>query len=241
MHSPLLTALFPRLVVTVAAVLVAACGPSPEELARQEAIKRLEQAAKEMEAAGKKAEAAAAKGDVGAAMGEAMKVLGGLAGAAGGGTYQPVDFRKLKEALPPELGGFEKGESSGEKNNAFGIAVSQAKQSFRTADGSKRVRLEITDPGSLTGAFALANVWLNVEIDKETDAGYERTTTVGGRRTHEKWNKQDRRGELQVVVGNRFMVEVHGVGVDMAELKALLGRVDVQRLEALKGEGRVAP
>ena len=86
-----------------AVALLAACGPSPEEVARQEAMKKLDQAAKEMEAAGKRAEAAAAKGDVGAAMGEAMKALGGLAGAAGG--FDPVDFRKLKEVLPQELPG----------------------------------------------------------------------------------------------------------------------------------------
>lgn len=219
-------------------VLLAACSPSPEQVAREETIKKLEQAAKEMEAAGKKAEAAAAKGDVGAAMGEAMKVLGGLAGAAGSGSYEPVDFRKLKDALPQELVGFEKGDSSGERNNAFGIAVSEAKQSFRTADGSKRVRFEITDPGSLAGPFAVANVWLNVEVDKESDDGYEKTATVAGRKVHEKWSKSGKRGEVQMVVGNRFMVEISAEGVEMSDVKALLGRIDVAKLEAMKGEGR---
>lgn len=219
-------------------VLLAACSPSPEQVAREETIKKLEQAAKEMEAAGKKAEAAAAKGDVGAAMGEAMKVLGGLAGAAGSGSYEPVDFRKLKDALPQELVGFEKGDSSGERNNAFGIAVSEAKQSFRTADGSKRVRFEITDPGSLAGPFAVANVWLNVEVDKESDDGYEKTATVAGRKVHEKWSKSGKRGEVQMVVGNRFMVEISAEGVEMSDVKGLLGRIDVAKLEAMKGEGR---
>ena len=221
-------------------VLLTACGPSPEQVAREEAIKKLEQAAKDMEAAGKKAEAAAAKGDVGAAVGEAMKALGGLAGAAGAGSYEPVDFRKLKEALPQELAGFEKGESSGEKNNAFGISVSEAKQSFRTADGNKRVRFEITDPGSLAGPFALANVWLNVEVDKESGDGYEKTSTVGGRKIHEKWSKGSKRGEVQMVVGNRFMVEVNAEGVEMNDVKALLGKIDVAKLEAMKGEGKKA-
>jgi len=219
-------------------VLLTACGPSPEQVAREEAIKKLEQAAKDMEAAGKKAEAAAAKGDVGAAVGEAMKALGGLAGAAGAGSYEPVDFRKLKEALPQELAGFEKGESSGEKNNAFGISVSEAKQSFRTADGNKRVRFEITDPGSLAGPFALANVWLNVEVDKESGDGYEKTSTVGGRKIHEKWSKSSKHGEVQMVVGNRFMVEVNAEGVEMNDVKSLLGKIDVAKLEAMKGEGK---
>ena len=34
--------------------LVAACGPSPEQVAREEAMKKLEQASKDMEAAGKR-------------------------------------------------------------------------------------------------------------------------------------------------------------------------------------------
>ena len=230
----------PLLAVVLVALSVTACGPSPEQVAREEALKKLDQAAKEMEAAGKRAEAAAAKGDVGAAVGEAMKALGGLAGAAGGGSYEPVDFSKLKEALPQELAGFEKGEASGEKNNAFGISVSEAKQSFRTADGNKRVRFEITDPGSLAGPFALANVWLNVEVDKESGDGYEKTSTVGGRKIHEKWSKDSKRGEVQMVVGNRFMVEVNAEGVEMNDVKALLGKIDVAKLEAMKGEGKKA-
>lgn len=227
------------------ALAMSACGPSPEQVAREEAMKKLEAAAKDMEAAGKRAEAAANKGDVGAAMGEAMKVLGalggaasGAAGAAGAGSFEPVDFRKLKEALPQELAGFEKGESSGEKNNAFGISVAEAKTSFRTADGSKTVRFEITDPGSLAGPFALANVWLNVEIDKETDSGYEKTSTVSGRKFHEKWNKSGKHGEVNLVVANRFMVEVNARGLEMAELKALVGKLDLAKLESMKGEGK---
>lgn len=225
--------------ISVAALLVA-CGPSPEQVAREESMKKLEQAAKEMEAAGKRMEAGAAKGgqEVGAAVGDMMKALGGLAGAAGGGSYEPIDFRKLKEALPQELAGFEKGESSGEKNNAFGIAVSEAKQSFRTADGSKRVRFEITDPGSLSGPFALANMWMNVEIDKETSNGYEKTSTSGGRKLHEKWSKSGQHGSVQMVVGNRFMVDVDAQGIEMNELKSLIGKIDIARLESLKGEGK---
>ena len=222
------------------ALLLAACGPSPEQVAREAAMKNLEQAAKDMEAAGKRMESGVAKGgqDVGAAVGDMMKALGGMAGAAGAASYEPIDFRKLKEALPQDIAGFEKGESSGEKNNAFGVSVSEAKQSFRTADGSKRVRFEITDPGSLAGPFALANMWMNIEVDKETSSGYEKTSTVGGRKLHEKWNKSDQHGELQIVVGNRFMVEVDAHGIEMSEVKLLINKIDVAKLEVMKGEGR---
>ena len=239
-----ITANFSLTATVCVALLLAACGPSPEQVAREQAMSNLEKAAKEMEAAGKKMESATAKGgqDVGAAMGEAMKALGAMAGAAGGvvgsSSFEPIDFRKLKEALPQELAGFEKGDSSGEKNNAFGIAVSEAKQSFRTADGSKSVRFEITDPGSLAGPFALANMWMNVEIDKETSSGYEKTSTAGGRKLHEKWNKSSKHAEVQMVVGNRFMVEVDARGVDMNDVKALIGKIDIAKLESMKGDGK---
>jgi hypothetical protein len=236
--------ILPLVSSVIAGLVLTACGPSPEQVAREQALKQLEQAAKDMEAAGKRAEAAASKGgqDVGAAVGDVMKALGTMAGAAGGvagaSGFEPIDFRKLKEVLPQELAGFEKGESSGEKNNAFGIAVSEAKQSFRTADGSKSVRFEITDPGSLAGPFALANVWMNVDIDKETSTGYEKTSTVGGRKLHEKWSKDDKHGEVHLVVGNRFMVEVDARGVEMNEVKALLSKIDVAKLESMKADGK---
>lgn len=232
------------LIALFAAMILAACGPSAEQVAREDAMKKLEQAAKEMEAAGKRAESAAAKGgqDVGAAVGDMMKALGGMAGAAAGaagaGSFEPIDFRKLKEALPQELAGFEKGESSGEKNNAFGISVSEAKQSFRTADGNKSVRFEITDPGSLAGPFALANMWMNVEIDKETGDGYEKTSTAGGRKLHEKWSKSGQHGSVQMVVGNRFMVDVDAQGIEMTDVKSLIRKIDVAKLEAMKGDGK---
>ena len=240
---PALSRVTPFVAIALA-LLLASCGPSSEQVAREEAVKKLEQAAKDMEAAGKRMESGVAKGgqDVGAAVGDMMKALGGMAGAAAGSvgaaSYEPIDFRKLKEALPQELAGFEKGESSGEKNNAFGIAVSEAKQSFRTADGSKRVRFEITDPGSLAGPFALANMWLNVEVDKETSSGYEKTSTVGGRKLHEKWSKSVQHGEVQMVVGNRFMVEVDANGIEMEQVKALLSKVDVALLERIKADGK---
>ena len=232
------------LAAITAVTLLAACGPSPEQVAREESMKKLEQAAKDMEAAGKRMESGMVKGgqDVGAAVGDMMKALGGVAGAAAGavgaGSFEPVDFRKLKEALPQELAGFDKGESSGEKNNAFGIAVSEAKQSFRTADGKKRVRFEITDPGSLSGPFALANMWMNIEIDKETGDGYEKTSTVNGRKLHEKWSKSGQRGSVQLVVGNRFMVDVDAQGIEMNEVKSLVSKIDVAKLEAMKGDGK---
>ena len=116
--------------------------------------------------------------------------------------------------------------------------MSEAKQSFRTEDGNKSVRFEITDPGSLAGPFALANMWMNVDIDKETSDGYEKTSTVSGRKLHEKWNSASKHAEVHMVVGNRFMVQVDTRGVDMNDVKTLLSKIDIAKLESMKTEGK---
>lgn len=232
-------------VAAAAALLgLAACGPSPEQVARDKARKELEEATKRLEAAGKQMEAAAAKGGVEAvaAAGEAMKALGAMAGAAAGaagsGSFDPVDFRRLREVLPTELPGFGKPASSGEKTSVFGISVSEAKQRFRATDGARSVEIKVLDPGTMSGPFALAHSWLSIEVDKESADGYEKTSTNQGRRMHESWQKSGQRAEIRTVVGGRFLVEVETVGLPMAETRALLSRIDFGKLEAMKGEGK---
>jgi hypothetical protein len=49
---------------------------------------------------------------------------------------------------------------------------------------------------------------------KESSRGYEKATTVSGHPAIEKWNKESKNGELDVLVGKRFMVTIEGRDVD---------------------------
>jgi hypothetical protein len=77
-----------------------------------------------------------------------------------------------------------------------------------------------------------------LDIDKETSSGYEKTSTVSGRKLHEKWDKAGKHGEATLVIGNRFMVEVDAHGIEMNDVKSLLSKIDVSKLEAMKAEGK---
>jgi hypothetical protein len=80
--------------------------------------------------------------------------------------------------------------------------------------------------------LALAS-WANVEGEKQWDGGYERTYRADGRIVHERWDGTGRRGEYNVIVGNRFAVEVSGQAASIDELKAALAAgVDIGGLEA---------
>lgn len=222
------------------ALLVAGCGKSADQQAKEDAAKQLTDAGKQMEQAAKDMESAAKKGGEGMAEAMAkmgMAVGGAVTGAAKsvGGAVEPVDFRELKGLLPDGIGALKRKSAEGEKGGGFGIVVSHAEARYEGDGGS--ANLKITDPGNLSGLAAMAAMWMNLELDKETDTGYEKTGSANGRRFHEKYDRKSKSGEYTVVVGNRFLVEVDGHGIDMPTMKQAVEQVNLAKLEAMKDVG----
>ncbi|MEO7761793.1 MAG: transposase [Casimicrobiaceae bacterium] len=221
-------------------VLLGGCGKLSEEQAKQEAAKQLQDAGKQMEQAAKDMEAAAKQGGegLGTAMAKMGMAVGGVVTGAAksvGTAVEPVDFRELKTLLPDGIGALKRTSAEGEKGGGFGFVVSHAEARYDGVDGHATVK--ITDPGNLSGMAAMAAMWMNIEMDKETDTGYEKTGSAGGRRFHEKYDKSSKSGEYTVIIGNRFMVEVDGSGIDMATMKKAVEQINLAKLESMKDVG----
>lgn len=239
MTKPVLTSI---VAAVAAASILTACGKSKEQEALEAAAAKMAEAAKKMEEVSKSAKSGAPATPQEAikqgadAMAAASAMMGAAMGAGGDGkgAVEPVDFRLLKDLLPDSIAGLKRGEVSGERAGAAGIKVSHAEARYGEGGGT-RLRLKITDAGTMSGFAGMASAaWAMVDIDRETDRGYEKTSTVGGRRMHEKWNSKDKRGEVDVIVGGRFIVELRGTGIEMNELKQAVSAVDFKKLEALK-------
>ncbi len=172
-------------------------------------------------------------GDVGQA-GEAMKQMGGA--LVGSVQVEPVDFRTLKELLPESLAGMKRRSSEGSRSKVMGVAASTAEAVYEDGKGG-RMKVTLTDAGTLTGIAAVAVAWINVEIDKEGDSGYERTTTIEGRKAYERYEKATRTGKLDVVAAGRFLVAAESKGLDMKAFRAAIEKIDLAKLEALKSKG----
>jgi hypothetical protein len=210
---------------TAAAELAKAQARAQEAQAQLAAAeKKVEQSAEEL---GKQA---AATGMQAAAV--AMENLAksmGKPGAAG----PLVDFRDLKALLPETIGGMKRTSAEGEKSSAMGFGVSKATGKYK-GEGEGRLRVELIDTAGVGGMAIAAFGLAGLEVDKETENGYERTSTVGGRKLFEKYNTKSRRGEIKALVGNRFVVEIDGDDVAMETLKdALTSKLDLAKLEAL--------
>jgi hypothetical protein len=228
------------IVAALAVVFLSGCGKPADQQAREDAEKRLAESGNKLEQAAKELDAAMKQG--GAGMTSAMAKMGAAVTGAVGDAAQtvatpvePVDFRELKTMLPESIGSMKRTAAEGEKGGAMGVVVSHAQGRYE-GDGSS-IQVKITDPGNLSSFAAMAAVWMNLEMDRETDNGYEKTGSAGGRRFHEKYDKTSKSGEYTMIVGKRYMVEIRGDGVDMATLKKAMDSLDLAKLESMKDAG----
>lgn len=206
--------------LTAMLLLVAACGKSDEQKAAEAAAQQM----------GEALAAAGAAGATGAAA---------AAGAlAAGKATDAVDFRVLKELMPEEINGMPRTSSDGEKNSAMGFTMSRAEARYETQGTNASIRIEISDAGAMTGMAAMAAfAWASMDVDRENDTGYEKTTTIKGYRGYEKLDRQTNFAELSILVGGRFMVELEGTEVGIDGLKAALDKIDLGKLEGMKEFG----
>jgi hypothetical protein len=188
----------------------------------------LEQYAQKLEGASKNLEQANNSNDPDAA----GKALGGLFGAVlggSGGESLPPD--QLRTVVPERLAGLARTNISVERNAALGIQLSQAEATY--SDGaSKQIDLEIMDMGGSAGLMAIA-AWANIEQDRQTSTGYEKTYRASNRTMHEVWDNSSKHGELSIVTGNRFVVTIKGDAPNMDALKLAAQGVDLAALDRM--------
>jgi len=169
-------------------------------------------------------------------LGEKMKEA--TEGFTEGKKVNPVDFRELKSLLPENLGDLKRKNIEGEKVNAMGMNISHADANYSDQEGNQSIDLKVTDLGSVSGLSGLAAYgWYMVDIDKETETGYEKTFTYKGNKGFESYDNQGKYGEVSVLVAKRFVVEVNGNQVSMDQLKAAVDMIDIGKLESWKDFG----
>ena len=79
-----------------------------------------------------------------------------------------------------------------------------------------------------------AAAWSTVTIDKEDDNGYERTGTLGGYKSFEKFRKNGSDSELAVIAVNRFVITANCRGCEMETMRAVVQGLDLGKLKNFK-------
>jgi hypothetical protein len=207
-----------RIGLVIALGAAVGCGKSPE----QERAEALQKAAVEMQ----KGAQDRAKGVESVARGMTAAFAGTT---ADGKPIEPVDFHVLQEALP-EISGWQRGTPTGEKMT---MPVRYSHASARYSKGPMKIEAKITDSALNRVLVTPMAMMLTAGYAKETDRGYEKSTKIAGNPGFEKWSTS-KTGELNVLVKDRFIVEVEGRGLSkVKDLYAFLEHIDLKMLGEL--------
>lgn len=141
-----------------------------------------------------------------------------------------VDYEALKAALP-QVDGWTQSNARGEQMSA---PIRHSRAEARYTRGDSSIELEITDSAMNQLMLAPMAMFLAAGFEERSDEGFRRSTKIGAHPAFEEWDTDARRGEVTVVVGNRFIVQATGHDVnDLSEVRALVEAVDLVRIAGL--------
>ncbi len=156
------------------------------------------------------------------------KAMEGL-GAEG---TEPVDHHKLKDMLSENIQGYTRTAFESQKAGAFGFNISIAEADYE-ATGDKRIKASLADTGGAGMAVMSMAAWSSLDLDKEDQNGWERTSTYKGYKTFEKYDKSNKTSELAIMVEKRFLVTLNGTNCDMDELKKFVDELEIGQLRKM--------
>jgi gamma-glutamylcysteine synthetase len=148
---------------------------------------------------------------------------------ADGEQVEAMNFRDLKELLPTSLLGMDRTKHQGEKSGAMGFTISQAEAEYQEDD--KRLKVQVVDAAQMGMAKLGMVAWTSIEVDKEGDFGYERTTMIDGNKAFEKWDAKTSKGELIILYNDRYIINLDGRNIDGDDLRKALKKIDLDDLE----------
>ena len=97
------------------------------------------------------------------------------------------------------------------------------------------IEVKVVDSGYAQMLIAPWSMFLVSGYSRESSDGYEKSVTVAGQPGFERWNKDNKRGELNIVAGKRFLVTIEGD--ELADTKVLhefASKMDLNRIAGLK-------
>jgi hypothetical protein len=142
----------------------------------------------------------------------------------------PVNWRELIPFLV-DIPGFEaEDDAEGSTMSMGNYKVSQVEREY--SSGDKELRIMIIDGAYSQMAYAGIKMAMNFEID--TSDEYVKKVTIKGFPGIEKYEYEDKDGQVMLLVAERFVVQVEGENIpDTSELKTITEGLDLEGLAKL--------
>jgi len=144
---------------------------------------------------------------------------------------EPVNFREMKEILPRKLSGMKMEDSEGQTTGVLGFKISNVKAIYQ--EDNSELEVKIIDVAGVGKLLTQSAAWTKLDIDKESKDGYERTTTIDGYKAYEKYDGRRQKGQIAMLVDDRFVVDIRGKNVTEQQLKDAMEDINLRKLKKL--------
>lgn len=143
----------------------------------------------------------------------------------------PVSFEKLLPLLPKPPAGYKTDDKPRGETTEFGeFKHSFVEQTYRKDDMTLTVKIhDAAQISALYASFSIAAM-----LNRTTTEGHEKGVTIDGNPGIDKYSKANQRAELTVMVGKRFLVDIHADGVSPDFARTVYSSIDLKALMALK-------
>ncbi len=143
---------------------------------------------------------------------------------------KPLTNEELKAWLPDDVNGMKR---TSFKTGAMGMMnIASLEATYSTEDKEKSVKIEVIDGAGEMGAFATASLRMvfSQEFEEETENTIRKSSTRGGTKVIEEYNKNSNRSEIQFMKDRRFYIKATGTNMTVKELWDLVDEFDVEDL-----------
>lgn len=161
---------------------------------------------------------------------EAVQQITERVEATGAGAVDPIPAADLATRLPDDLVGMTASNRTHQDVGTMGMKMSMATAEYRDASG--RINATLTDVGGIGKMAPMAAAWSMVDFDRTTSDGYERTIRFEGHKGMESSRRSGGRlrSELSLMLGERVVMKLEGVEVNVDALKKAAAALDLDRL-----------
>jgi len=147
----------------------------------------------------------------------------------------PVSFNVLINYLPEMVDDMQRNEPRGETSSYGEWHFSTASASY-SGDGDRSVNIELSDFAHVNVLYAPYTMLLKMKYSKESTSGYERSMKFGDYPGYESWNKNSRRGELTLLVGDRFLAKISTYNLPDGSTRRIAEGMKLNRLAKERAE-----
>lgn len=120
-----------------------------------------------------------------------------------GKSVNVIDHREIKDLFPRTAAGMKRVSVESQKSGFGGLNTAVATAEYEE-DGTT-LKLTVVDAAGIGLAINALAGWTGIEIDKETEHGYERTTEIDGHKAFQSYDSQEKDGQIAMFIKNRVL------------------------------------